>query len=100
MFEIFWCQWYLRGSINFYKAYQQCDVKYAVPKLVLDQTFQASTVTDSSQLFCKALLLTFGCDAVFPYMAYEALRVLASEGKFLVSDSKGAHKVEILDGLE
>ncbi|CAK8985174.1 unnamed protein product [Durusdinium trenchii] len=29
-----------------------------------------------------ALLLTFGCDAVFPYMAYEALRVLASEGKF------------------
>ena len=75
-----------------YKAYQQCDVKYAVPKLVLDQTFQASTVTDSSRLFCKALLLTFGCDAVFPYMAYEALRVLASEGKFLVSDSKGAHK--------
>lgn len=38
----------------------------------------------------KALLLTFGCDAVFPYMAYEALRVLASEGKFLVSDAQGA----------
>lgn len=32
-------------------------------------------------ILTKALLLTFGCDAVFPYMAYEALRVLASEGK-------------------
>ena len=46
----------------------------------------------------KALLLTFGCDAVFPYMAYEALRVLASEGKFLVSDAQGA-EVEILEVL-
>ena len=31
-------------------------------------------------------------------MAYEALRVLASEGKFLVSDAQGA-EVEILEVL-
>jgi len=35
-----------------------------------------------------ALLLTFGCDAVFPYMAYEALQLLGDEGKFGESWSK------------
>lgn len=35
----------------------------------------------------EALLLTFGCDAVFPYMAYEALRVLGIEGKRLAPSS-------------
>eukprot|EP00439_Symbiodinium_sp_Y106_P016576 s7097_g2.t1 len=35
-----------------------------------------------------ALLLTFGCDAIFPYMAYEALQLLGDEGKFGDSWSK------------